>query len=206
MKPKKAPEAEKKDPALSWKIEGWGKTVEDAEKHMLSKATARVASHLRTLEPPILWTPPADYVRKSFLTGQPERCLDQEKVQINDEQLQCWSWTIGLTSAQLNSIRREDDKFRARLAVEDRAGVAQTRMLEMGKLLGMAVLALGGLSLYFRMERIAASSGRWQARGSLKWILVAAVIALLGMSVTKSVNYSSHQVLKSERPSEVQNK
>jgi hypothetical protein len=147
-----------KDTRLTLTVEGWGKTEEDAKKYALQKASAKV---MALMDPPLLWTPPADFVLKNLIVGEPERRADQD-MQVNGEQLKCWCWTLKLPPDQIEAMRREDAKFRAQLALQERSGVAQERMLDLGKLVVWMVLALSGVWLYIRADRwLAAKRRRW---------------------------------------------
>jgi len=62
-----------KEPPPTWTVEGWGKTVEDAEKHALQKVREKLGGLLES--PP----PDENLVRKLFFTGTPERCPQEDK-------------------------------------------------------------------------------------------------------------------------------
>jgi hypothetical protein len=151
MRAPKAAVTEKAGSVKSWTVEGWGKSVEDAEKHAVKNAYEQVATYLKTLKPPLAWTPSAQEVRKKLFTGDPLPCPDQEKQQIDGEQVQCWSWTVSLTSAQLDDMRLEDARYRVQLAKDERAPVAEARSVALGKLVVLVVVGLSGLWLLMRI-------------------------------------------------------
>jgi len=149
----KAAAADPKVAAQSWTVEGWGKTLEDAEKFALKKARDKVSAHLQGLDPPMLWMPSLDYVRKNLLTDQPPHSLGQQKVPLdgdNQEQVPGWSWVVNLSPSQVETMRREDAKYRAQLAVQERSAAAEARMLELGKVVGCLVFVLAVVSLLLR--------------------------------------------------------
>ncbi len=145
--------ADKKEPVKTWTVEGWGKTVEDAEKHALKNAVDMVGAYLKKLQPPLEWMPAAAEIHKNLFTGSPQFCANQEKQIVDGEQVQCWSWTVSLTSTQLEKMRREDNLFRARRAVDERSNLAAERMAEMTQLIVVLIIGLGGIWLVSRAVR-----------------------------------------------------
>jgi hypothetical protein len=165
---KKAPASKeagngKKAGLSTWSVEGWGLTQEDAEKHALKKARDKIIAYLQGQDPPLVWTPSADYVRKSFMTGKPQRCEEQEKIEVDRKPMECWSWTVTVQPLQLEMMRREDAKYRAQQALAARLPAAEARMAELGKLVGWAVLALAGLWVYVRVDD-------WTAGTRRRWL------------------------------------
>ena len=146
--------AQKKVEPLTWTEKGWGGTVHDAEELMLVNAVASVFAHLKTLEPPLIWVPPVDYIRKHLISGQPQRCQDQEPEWVNGKKVECWSWTVSISPSQIESMRREDSKYRAELVVRERSIVAEARMLAAAKVLGCFVLGLAGVCLALRRRAL----------------------------------------------------
>jgi hypothetical protein len=146
-----------KDGAVpGWMVEGWGKTEDDAKKDAVRQVRDKLAVEVR---PALAWTPPVDYILQNFLSGDSQRRPDED-MPINGEQLQCYAWTMTLSTKQVEAMRREDDKYRTHVAAEARAAVAKVRLEEMGKLVGCIVLALTGVSLYLRLDSWAEGTRR----------------------------------------------
>jgi hypothetical protein len=147
--PASSPAKDAKAAIPTWTVEGWGKTEEDARKDAVRKVREKLAVDLN---PPLVWTPPVDFVLQHFLTGSSQRHPDRDPLPINGEQLQCWGWTVSLPPKLVETMQREDSKYRAQLAAEARRVVAKGRMQELSKLVGCIVLALAGVSLYLRLD------------------------------------------------------
>ncbi len=154
-------------PPGSWAepVKGYGKTQLEAEKHAVENATRLVRARLRETEPAFLWVPSPEFVRKNFLVGPPKQ-LAGEQVQVNNETLDAWQWTVAITPAQLEALRREDSQYRAQVAVQARSAVAEERMVGLAKLLGWAVLGLVGICLYLRLDD-------WSVGTQRQWLRVA---------------------------------
>jgi hypothetical protein len=153
----------------TWIVEGWGKTEEDAQKFAVQKIRNKLAADLN---PPLEWRPPAEFIVKSLLTGPPQRRADQD-MQINGEQMQCWAWTVPLGTSQLEQLRLEDAKYRAELTAEKRVAAAKSRMVHLGKLVGLMVLSLIGVSLYIRLDR-------WMESSKRRWLRIALTCVVAG--------------------------
>jgi hypothetical protein len=154
-------------PPGSWSetVKGYGKTQAEAEKHALENATKLVRARLRETEPGFLWVPTADYVRKNFMTSPPQQVAGEQQ-QINNETLDAWQWTVAITPAQVEALRREDSQYRAKVAAEARTVVAEDRMISLLKLVGWAVLGLVAVCLYLRIDD-------WSAGTQRQWLRVA---------------------------------
>ena len=168
--PAPQPAVDKKPPAGStiiaimafgvWEPSATGDDQE-AEKQSLAASEARakekgrlkVIEFLRSQNPPLLWEPEADYVFKNFLRGKgaPTRCPDEDG-EVDKKKLWCWSWPLVITPQQLEEMRHEDTRFRIMTAVKERTAVAETRMLELSRFVGWAVLALLGVCGFIRLE------------------------------------------------------
>jgi hypothetical protein len=144
-KPPQAPPA--KTEGQKWTIKSWGKTVELAEMHALTKAREKLAEYLVGLKSPVSWLPDDEYIRKNLMSGLPEKCADSENEKVNDEPVPCWLWTVTLVPAQLEFFRQEEARDLILKARQMRASVAEERMAALGKLVGVAVLALCGVWL-----------------------------------------------------------
>jgi hypothetical protein len=168
-----SPSKDAKAAIPTWTVEGWGKTEEDARKDAVRKVREKLVTDLN---PPLTWTPPVDFVLQYFLTGSSERHPDLDQQPINGEQLQCWGWTVSMPPKLVETMRREDTKYRAQLAAEARRVVAKGRMEELSKLVGIMVLGLAGVSLYLRLDRWAEGTRR-------RWLRLALSSAVAAMGV-----------------------
>jgi hypothetical protein len=139
-----------------------------AEKHASDNARREVIKYLRTQSPPILWEPEPDYVYKNFMRGkgEPKRCDDADS-KVDDKKMLCWLFPVVVMPQQLEEMRREDAHFRVAVAVKERTAIAETRMLDLSRFVGWAVLALLGVCGFIRLEEW--SRGTKQRR----WLRVA---------------------------------
>jgi hypothetical protein len=143
-----------------WELSATGDD-KDAERQSLAASEARakengravVIDYLRRQGPPLLWEPDSEYVFKSFMRGkgEPTRCPDEDNI-VDGKKMLCWSWPVVITPQQLEEMRREDAHFRLVTAVKERTAVAETRMLELSRFVGWAVLALLGVCGFIRLE------------------------------------------------------
>ena len=78
--------------------------------------------------------------------------------------------------AQMDEMRREDTRYRVKLAVDQRTVVAEERMLDLGRLVGWTVLALAAVCLYIRVDE-------WSAGTRRHWLRVALATVVLGGGV-----------------------
>jgi hypothetical protein len=155
--------ADKKLP-LNTTAKGWGvcepNDDEDAAKKQSLAASEKqakdngrlvVINFLRTQEPPILWEPDLDYVYKNFMRGmgEPKRCASDDD---KETKMLCWLWPVAITPQQLDDMRREDAHFRVVMAVRERTAIAETRMVELSRVVGLAVLGLLGVCGFIRLE------------------------------------------------------
>jgi hypothetical protein len=150
-----------------------------ALKHATDKAQQMVRDYLRSQNPPILWEPSSEYVAKNFLGKQePQRCEGDDNT-VEKEQppisvrMHCWSWALSITPQQLEAMRVEDSRYRIQAAVQARSAVAETRMLELSRLVVWAVLALIGVMGFIRLED-------WSRGIKRRWLRVA-LVSLLGV-------------------------
>ncbi|HYV38245.1 MAG TPA: hypothetical protein VE988_21355 [Gemmataceae bacterium] len=149
----KAAPSTKKGETATWTVQGWGKDPHAAKEHALNNAREQVLAYLRIVNPPLDWKPDVEYLRKclSWGTGQHSEDLDQP---FDDgTKLECWTWTVSLSPAMLDLMRREDAVYHAQLAAKQRRPEAEFRMLEMAKFVGWLVLVLAGLWLYILADQ-----------------------------------------------------
>jgi hypothetical protein len=139
-----------------------------SEKQAKDNARVAVVNYLRNQDPPILWEPELDYVYKNFMRGkgEPKRSPTDDDT-VENKNMLCWLWPIAITPQQLDEMRREDAHFRVAVAVKERTAIAETRMLELSRFVGWAVLALLGVCGFIRLEEW--SRGTKQRR----WLRVA---------------------------------
>jgi hypothetical protein len=157
--------AEPKKPA-TWTVEGWGKDEKSAEKRAAEKAREKVIGYLQSLDPPLLLTLSVEEVRRQFMNSKAQPCPDQKPEIVNGEEVKCWSWTVTVTAEQLASLRRDDERARIRLAVEQRKPIAAARGEELAKLVGWLVLALAGVWAYVRVDE-------WTKGAQRPWLRIA---------------------------------
>ena len=111
------------------------------------------------------------------MKAPPRHLSDEDQiVDKNQPPAQCWAWTVTITPSQMDEMRREDNRHRIKVAVQQRTGVAEERMLELGRLVGWTVLALAALCLYIRVDD-------WSAGTRRHWLRVALATGVLGGGV-----------------------
>jgi hypothetical protein len=145
-------------------VKGWGlcepnddedaaqkQSLAASEKQAKDKARAAVIDFLHTQEPPILWEPDLDYVYRNCMRGmgEPKRCASDDDKEMK---MLCWLWPVAITPQQLDDMRREDAHFRVVMAVRERTATAETRMVELSRVVGLAVLGLLGVCGFIRLE------------------------------------------------------
>jgi hypothetical protein len=183
-----------KTTAPTWTVEGWGKTLDSAEKLALKNAQVKINAYLQSLDPPLVWTPNVNYIFKNLWNDKEPRSLGLQKVVLEEnqeEEVPGWSWTVSITPAQLEKMRQEDVDYRTELAAQQRENTAQIRMRRLAKLVGCVVLALAGVSLYLRLPKKTRRStetkneGVSRSRGPLSAIvfLVLFIVAMLSFAV-----------------------
>jgi hypothetical protein len=163
---KKAPSATKKEPAkqeapstkqvTSWPVKGRGRDQDDAERDALEKARTDVAKFLQRQNPPFVWTPAVDFIKKNLLAADPRAVPEEDLVIENQAEkvtMKCWEWTVQISGTLLQEMRQEDLRHRAELARLERHLRAEERMVALAKFTGWAVLTLAGVFLYLRVDQ-----------------------------------------------------
>jgi hypothetical protein len=165
---------------VSWQEAGWGRTLEEAEQYALEKVRPKVETYLRRRQPPIQWTPPADYLRDRLRSGQAKRCEDRDqKMDLGrgPEDVKCWTFTVTIGPNHLDDIIRRDNEYRSEQLRKQRAVVAAGRMLFLGKVLAALVAALLALLAYVRLDEWTKGYySRWLAAGLVTTVALGLVL------------------------------
>jgi hypothetical protein len=159
----------------SWNVKGRGRTQEEAEKDALEQARAKVGTFLQRQDPPFLWKPALDFIKKHLLAANPRPLPDEDQEIVNQVEkvtMKCWEWPVKITAGVLQDMRQEDNRHRAELARLERHARAEERMVALAKFSGWAVLALVGVCLYLRLDQWTQGTHRGWLRLAL-WSLLA---------------------------------
>ncbi|HEY3227675.1 MAG TPA: hypothetical protein VGJ87_00560 [Roseiflexaceae bacterium] len=129
--------AEKKNPTFNV-VGGWSVTDEDANQSALLEAQAALIGYLRSLDPPVEWTPSLKYIdqhlvklKKCDTNDFKEDVGVMKQVRIDME----------LTSADRRNIQLKDREFHS-----------QERMLWLAKVLGGLVASFAALAGYVHLD------------------------------------------------------
>jgi hypothetical protein len=149
------PGEEAKHPA--WTCTGYGVTDKDAEQVALDEGYLKVIGYVKDQLPPPHWLPSNDYVRTRL-----KKSSRTEETQLPD-----------LKSAQKATVQIE-------LTAEDQRDILRRgRMLLLMKILGSAILLLGSVAVFIRLDE--ASKGYYTGWLSVAilGIVVLAIVSLL---------------------------
>jgi len=132
-----APSSDSRRP--TWTLEGrWMKTHEDAEQDALLEAQLRVSTYLRSLQPPVEFLPPLDYLDKHLVKKKTEEVKDFEE-------------QVGIMRRVQLEVEVSPGAARE-LVRMDRADRSHQRMFWLAKLLAGVVAALAAVSGYVHLD------------------------------------------------------
>ncbi|HYT90540.1 MAG TPA: hypothetical protein VEL76_17670 [Gemmataceae bacterium] len=166
-KGKLAPDKARADKTARWEVKGRGETIEEAEKVALARARTLVEEHLRRQQPPLRWSPSAEYIRAHLVSGSPQRLTDEDKTVNTPEgreyTLRSWSWTVTITPEQYRELVKDARREKA-----------SDRMLLAGKVTVGLVLLLAALAGYLRLDD-------WTKGAYTRWLVLALAGLLAGV-------------------------
>lgn len=140
---------------LSWLVEGWGNTREDAWQRALENARTDLPGHLAEHDLALDWRPSLSFIRDKLVKGAPEYLKEDFHEPVGPAQgvrLQ-----IGITTKDWEQMLQQDRQLRA-----------ESRMLVLAKLLAGFVAFLGTVAGYLRLEEM--TKGYYTA-----WLRLAAI-------------------------------
>jgi hypothetical protein len=135
-------QARKMEMILSWPVEGWGTTREDAWQRALENARAELPAHLAARDLELDWRPSAKYIKDNLIKGKPEDLKRQDF----DEpvgQAQGVRFQIGITAKDWQQLLQQDRQVRA-----------DSRMLLLARMLAGVVAFLVAVAGYLRLEEM----------------------------------------------------
>lgn len=155
---KKASVAETKNP--KWDVNSpWSVTEEDAQLGALQEAQATLIGYLRSLDPPVEWTPSLSYID--------HRLVKLKKRERNDFKDDVGVMTKVHITMELTQADRRD------IQLKDREFHSQERMLWLAKVLGGLVTCLAALAGYVHLdERTKGYYTNWLRMGAFGLVTV----------------------------------
>jgi hypothetical protein len=144
-------------------VEGRGSNLKDAGREALRKAHRIIVEHLRSLDPPVEWTPSMAFVRDNLL-GEPQELLSKKEEVVKGVVVRCWSWPLAISAKNWHAIQEFDRRERA-----------QERMFTLGKVVATLVVFLGLVAGYIRLDEF--SKGYYTG-----WLRLGAVAVFLIVS------------------------
>lgn len=151
--------------AAAWTIEGtYAETREEAERDALAKARTSVEEYLRSLEPPVFWTPSQEYVNARLVKKRQEEPLDAPD--------------LGVVMRRVRLELEITPKDRADILQRDHRYQVEQRMLWLGKVMTILVALLAAVSGYVRLDE--------QTKGYYSgWLRLGAVgfVAAVGLAL-----------------------
>jgi hypothetical protein len=149
-------EARQRDIVLSWQVDGWGNTREDAWQRALENARTELPVHLAQHDLALDWQPSSNYIKENLVKGTPEY-LNPEDFREPVGLAQGVRLQIEITAKDWQHMLQEDRQMRS-----------ESRMLILAKMLAGFVAFLGAVAGYLRLEEM--TKGYYTA-----WLRLAAI-------------------------------
>jgi hypothetical protein len=149
---------------LPKEVEGRGQNKKEAKREAVRKAWKAVVDYLRSLDPPVEWTPSLAYVGHRL--GEGTRRPEKDVKVLPDTTVQYWTWPLAITADDLDEMRYQDRK--------DRMG---ERMLFLGKILAGILVLLIVVAGYVRLDE-------WTKGYYTGWLrLAGGILVLFGVGL-----------------------